>query len=167
MKKRYHRKKESHKLYRFTMFCMCFIVAVLLFFINTKKEFISMQTIKNFQLSDITKLMFWENLFIKQKESSVSANANYQLLKEHYYTNGTNEVVAMSDGVILSVKKDEVVMLNDSGVNVVYQKMRQVNIKANERVLKGASLGIMEESVEIHCYLNDQEISMKKALSME
>lgn len=125
-----------------------------------------MQTIKNFQLSDITKLMFWENLF-NTDAVTVSSNVNYQLLKDHYYTNGSNSVIAISDCVVLKVNDTEVQVLNDSGVNVIYQKMSKVNVKENERVLKGVELGTMDESVEIHFYLDDEEITMQKALSME
>lgn len=165
MRKRYQRKKESHKLYRFTMLCMCCMLCGLLYFINMKKPFISMQTLKSFQLSDITKIMFWENLFTN--DTPVSSNVDYQLLKGHYYTNGSNSVTAISDGVVLSVKEKELQILNDSGVNVVYKKMNKVNVKENERVLKGAELGVMDESVELHFYLDDNEITMQKALSME
>lgn len=167
MKKRYRRKKESNKLYRFTMLCMCCILCVLLYFINIKKPFLSMQTIKNFKLSDITKLMFWENLFNVDESVTVSSNVSYQLLKDHYYSNGSNSVTSISDGVVLTVNDQEVQLLNDSGVNVVYKKMKQVNVKENERVLKGVELGTMDESVEIHFYLDDEEITMQKALSME
>lgn len=166
MKKRYRRKKESNKLYRFTMLVMCCILCGLLYFINVKKPFISMQTIKNFKLSDITKLMFWENLF-NTDAVTVSSNVNYQLLKDHYYTNGSNLVSAISDCVVLKVDDKEIQVLNDSGVNVVYKKMSKVNVKENERVLKGVELGTMDESVEIHFYLDDEEITMQKALSME
>lgn len=124
-----------------------------------------MQTIKNFKLSDITKLMFWENLFTS--DVTVSSNVNYQLLKDHYYTNGSNLVTSISDGVVLSVKEKEIQILHDSGVNVVYQKLSKVNVKENERVLKGMELGTMDDSVKIHFYLNDEEITMQKALSME
>lgn len=151
--------------YKITMLCMCCILCGLLYFINLKKPFISMQTIKNFKLSDITKLMFWEKLFTS--DVTVSSNVNYQLLKDHYYTNGSNLVTSISDGVVLSVKEKEIQILHDSGVNVVYQKLSKVNVKENERVLKGMELGTMDDSVKIHFYLNDEEITMQKALSME
>ncbi|MDD3049367.1 MAG: hypothetical protein PHQ89_05290 [Bacilli bacterium] len=165
MKRKYQKRKESHKLYHFTMFFMCCILCGLLYFINVKKPFISMQTIKDFKLSDITKFMFWENLFTK--DTPVSTNVSYQLLKNNYYTNGGNSVTSISDGVVLSVKDKELQILNDSGVNVIYKKMSKVNVKADERVLKGSELGIMDESVEIHFYLDDKEITMQEALSME
>lgn len=124
-----------------------------------------MQTIKHFKLSDITKVMFWENLFTV--DAPVSSTLNYQLLKDHYYTNGSNSVTAVGDGVVLSVKDKEIQMLNDSGINVVYKKLKKVNVKENERILKDSELGVMDESVEIHFYLDDEEISMHKAISME
>lgn len=164
MKKRY-RRKETNKLYRFTMLFMCCILCGLLYFINVKKPFLSMQTIKHFKLSDITKVMFWENLFTV--DAPVSSTLNYQLLKDHYYTNGSNSVTAVGDGVVLSVKDKEIQMLNDSGINVVYKKLKKVNVKENERILKDSELGVMDESVEIHFYLDDEEISMQKAISME
>lgn len=167
MKRRYYqkrRKKESHHFYHFTMVVMALMVGVLLYQINVKAPFLTTETLSHLSLSNVSDLLFWKKLFPSE---AVAANPTYHLLKDHYYSNGGNSVLSISDGVILETGKDFVLMLNDNGISVQYKKMKKVNVKADERVLKGSELGVMEDSVEIICSLDDEEISLEKAMAME
>lgn len=164
MKKK--RRREKNPIYRFTMLLMVCILSGLLFMINDKKQIITMSAVRNFKIGDLSKLMFWENFFPKDEEA-VSAKVNYSLLKEHYYTNGSNEVNALLDGVVVKVEKDTILELCDNGVSISYEKLKNVQVKKNDRLLSGDELGSMEESVVLRFYINDKEISKDKALSIK
>ena len=160
------RRKEKNPMYRFTMFLMVCILAGLLFLINDKKQIITMTSVRNFKIGDLSKLMFWENFFPKDEEA-VSAKVNYSLLKDHYYSNGSNAVTALMDGVIVKAEKDSLLELCDNGVSISYEKMKNVQVKKDERVISGDDLGEMNESVILRFYINDKEISKDKALSIK
>lgn len=161
------KRKEKNVIYRFTMMLMVCLIAALLYLINDKTHLITTTSIQNFKLGDLSKLMFWENMFTQKESETVSSQMNYTLLKDNYYANGSNSVSAMMDGVVIKVEKDSVLQLCDNGVSISYEKMKSVNVKKDERILSGDDLGSMDNSVILHFYVNDKEISKDKALSIK
>lgn len=158
------KQKESNWFYRFTMVLMSLLLAGLLYLINDKKQFVSMESFKDFHLSNVSQLLFWEKFFPKESDQ-VSANIDYHLLKENYYSNGSNYVTSLLDGVVIKVEEDELLVLCDNGVHISYGKMEDVKVKKDERILSGDILGGMNESVILRFYKNDVEISKEEALS--
>lgn len=148
------------------MLCMSFILAGLLYLINEEKQFITKDTLSDFKLSSVTQFLFWENLF-NEESAQVSANEEYQLLKDHYYSNGTNTLSAIMDGVIIKVEENQIIQLCDNGVSISYEKIDKVDTQKDERVLKGDILGSIEESVILHFYIDDKEITKEEALSLQ
>lgn len=148
------------------MLCMSFILAGLLYLINEEKQFITKDTLSDFKLSSVTQFLFWENLFNEESEQ-VSANEEYHLLKDHYYSNGTNTLSAIMDGVIIKVEENQIIQLCDNGVSISYEKIDKVDTQKDERVLKGDILGSIEESVILHFYIDDKEITKEEALSLQ
>ena len=148
------------------MLCMSFILAGLLYLINEEKQFITKDTLSDFKLSSVTQFLFWENLF-NEESAQVSANEEYQLLKDHYYSNGTNTLSAIMDGVIIKVEENQIIQLCDNGVSITYEKIDKVDTQKDERVLKGDILGSIEESVILHFYIDDKEITKEEALSLQ
>lgn len=148
------------------MLCMSFILAGLLYLINEEKQIITKETFSDFKLSSVTQFLFWENLF-NEESAQVSANEEYQLLKDHYYSNGTNTLSAIMDGVIIKVEENKIIQLCDNGVSISYEKIDKVDTQKDERVLKGDILGSIEESVILHFYIDDKEITKEEALSLQ
>lgn len=148
------------------MLCMSFILAGLLYLINEEKQFITKDTLSDFKLSSVTQFLFWENLF-NDESAQVSANEEYHLLKDHYYSNGTNTLGAIMDGVIIKVEENQIIQLCDNGVSISYEKIDKVVTQKDERVLKGDILGSIEESVILHFYIDDKEITKEEALSLQ
>lgn len=160
------KRKEKNILYRFAMFLMCCILAVLLYLINDAKQIVTKASLKNFKLSSITQLLFWENLFFDEK-ASVASTISYTLLKDHYYSNGSNTLNAIMDGVIIKVEDDSVVQLCDNGVSVVYSEVEKIRVKENDRILCEDVLGSILDSVEMYFYYEDEEITLEEALAIK
>lgn len=146
------------------MLFMCCILCGLLYSINLKGKFITMNTIKQFNVSDLNKLFFWQNLL--PKESAVSSAVSYQLVKENTYTNGSNQVLSLLDGVVTKVNESSIIVLCDNGVTMHYEKMKKVSIKKDERIKKGTQVGLVENNIVLRFYLDDVEITMDKAVSI-
>ena len=157
------RKQESHKIYHFTMTLMVCMIAGLLYLINDKTKLVTMKTLSSFHLSDLSQLMFWENLY--PDSEAVNSQVDYQLLKDHYYSNGATSLNAILDGVIVQVEEDSVLQLCDNGVSISYEKAKSVSIKKDERVLKGDIIGSVNESIILHFYVDEKEITLQEALS--
>lgn len=140
------------------MSCM---ICGLLIKINEKQPYLTANIIKNINLQDIHKMFFWENLFTK--EETVSTNMHYQLLKDDIFTNGSNQVKSIFDGVVLKIEDNSVLVLCDNGVKIAYEKMEHVEVKKDERILAGNTLGSMKESVVIQFMLKDKKITLQDA----
>lgn len=162
MKKR-RKKKEKNYVYRFTMVLMCVMLAGLLYLINMKEQYVTMSTLKQFNVSDLNKLFFWEKLL--PEDSAVSSNVTYQKVKDHLYKTGGNEVVTVLDGVVTKVEDTSIIVLCDNGVTMHYKGMKSVTIKKEERIKKGNELGTMQDNVELRFYLDDAEITMDEAIA--
>lgn len=160
---RVKRKKESNKLYRFTMLFMSVLMATLLYLINDKTKLVTMKTLSSFHVSSLSQLFFWENLY--PETESVSTQVDYQLLKDHYYSNGATSLHAIMDGVVVQVEEDSILQLCDNGVSIFYEQAKNVTIKKDERVIRGDILGSVEESIVLHFYVEDKEISLQEALA--
>lgn len=160
MKKRY-KKKESKSIFKFSFFLMSCVICGLLVKINEKEPFLTAEVVQNFKIQDIHKLFFWEHMF--HNDESVNAQVNYQLLKNDTYTNGSTQVTSIFDGVILKVEDTKVLVLCDNGIQVSYEKMEHVEVKKDERILAGDSLGAMKENVDIKLTLNDDKITLQEA----
>lgn len=163
--KRHRRKKknrESSLFYRFTMIVMSLFIATLVYLINEKQRFVTMQTIASLQLSDITSFLMQP---LMKTEDKVASQVSYQLVKDHLYSSDGNEVVAILDGVIIKSEAHELIQLCDNEVSVTYKNVEKVQAKQDERVLKGTTIGMMQGQIEMHFYFNNKEITMKEALS--
>lgn len=163
MKKR-KKRRETSLFYRFTMSVMCLIMAVLVYLINDKEKIVTMDMIKQFSLSDVNDILFGR--FFQKPKEMVSSNVSYQLVKDYFYTNGSNEIKAVMDGIIVSCDHQEIVELCDNGVRIVYKNAISIDVKKDERILKGMLLGTMQDTIEMHFYYDDKEITMKEALAI-
>ncbi len=163
--KRRNRRKQTPKIYHLTMSFMCLLVAMLVYLINDKTQMISLATIKQMQFGDVVNLLTWNNVF-DEKEEVISAGVNYQLLKDDFYSNGSNEVYNIFDGVVQQVEADSIVLLCDNGLHIRYSNLTNVHVKKDERILQNSLIGSMDSSVQIEIMnKNEEKLTVLDALS--
>ena len=125
--------------------------------------------IQNFKLDSLTQWIPFDNWF-SLKEEAVSAAPAYTPIKDNQYQNGTNSAYAVFNGVVLHVQRSDsgecsVSLKQDNGVVTTYGHLKEVNVKADERILKGKMLGTYENHITIDFLKDNKEISYEKGLA--
>lgn len=157
--------------YRIMMLMMVLCILVLSYVINSKTNFISIpSTIAELDLSSLRNMLPFESWFENEKEvNQVAALPEYILLKENQYSNGTNQANCIMDGIVLHVQTNEnqmgsVTIQHDNGVIATYDHLDNLNLKIEERVLKGMVLGTYQEYIDIVFMKQNQKLDYETAI---
>lgn len=107
----------------------------------------------------------FETWFQQETLESVAAVDQYEDLGQNRYRNGTNTVTSLFTGMILHIEAQNdtycISLLLDDGTLVNLSHIQEVSVQQEERIQAGASLGTYQEYIEIHCYLDGNEIDLK------
>lgn len=147
--------------YRFSMLIMIGLVAMLGYGISVKQGFVTGE--------DLLAVGTWfpfEKWFSLQDET-VSAMPAYALLKDHYYSNGSNQAQAIGDGVVQSVEKQDqryvILVKQDNGVIATYGTLESTAVKKDERIRRGDVLGTYQESLYLYFEKDGKELDLTQA----
>lgn len=167
-------KSHSFSLFRLfyhsVMLAMGVCVLVLALLLNEKLELVEMPAyLKNLKLDALTQWIPFEHWFSLREEAVASVPA-YTPIKDKQYQNGTNMAYAVYNGVVLHVQRSEagecsVSLKQDNGVITTYGHLKEVNVKADERILKSKMLGTYEDYVTIDFLKDNKEISYEQGLA--
>lgn len=156
-------------VYRLIIITMCIGIFLLAFMINQKTNWIELPAaIKNITLEDVKDWMPFEGWF-SLKDETVAAYPSYTSIKEDEYVNGSNMAYNIMDGVVLHVQQKEngkgsITIRQDNGILVTYGALTTIDVKQDERILKGSILGSFESSLTINCMKDEQKVDFQTAL---
>ncbi len=136
----------------FLMFCTCIYLGMK---INEKKQWV--------QLPVLSAWFPYENWF-KESTMPVDNKIEYHLLSGNFYTNGSNQAVSVSDGIVLDVSEDQVIILNDNAIETTYGSLSEILVKVDERILKGQGIAAYKDSLSLVFKKNGTVISYEDAL---
>lgn len=157
-------------IYHGVMVMMGICVVVLALLVNQKLQLIQVPAVlETITLKSIDSFLPFEHWF-SLKEDKVNATPQYTLVKDDQYTTGTNAAISGFDGIVAYIqqgkdKKSSVIVKQDNGVMVTYSNLQDVSIKQDERVLKGATIGIYEGFVRIKALKNNAAIAVSDAFT--
>ncbi|MEF9962201.1 MAG: M23 family metallopeptidase [Erysipelotrichaceae bacterium] len=174
---RNYQKETKHKkhyffkfLYRSTILIMIMAILALGYGINERAGFINLAKAGiNININKISSWLPFEDWF-SLKDESVSSKPSYTLLKDRSYTNGTNSVYALLNGVIIHIQKDKenhylVSVAHDNGVVATYGNLLSCDSKVNERIIKDDIIGSFHEHITLDLIKDKKEITLEHALS--
>lgn len=163
----YYDEKPSgfNSFYRVIVLLMILSVLTLGYKINEKKQFIKIPDTLTLKIQNVATWLPFESWFSLDSQSVVST-VNYQKLLDNYYVNGSTSCSSILDGVVLSVNEENhsVLIRHDNGVLATYGNLETIQVKANDRVLKGNIIGNFNESITMDFLLNETPISYEEAL---
>lgn len=171
--RRYTRAYEEEGHHRFGFFYKIMMMAMILialtlgYRINEKQNYVNLTQLKN----KIINLALWfpfEGWFEKE-DSPVSALIQYQLLKDNYYVNGSNQAAALMDGVVLSVSKENhtILLQHDNGVLATYGNLDVISVLEDERIQKGNIIASFEESLTLDFIYDGMAIDYQQMLLLQ
>ncbi|MEG1638264.1 MAG: M23 family metallopeptidase [Erysipelotrichaceae bacterium] len=166
--------KQSHPFfnffYRLTISIMILSVGCLTYAINDKVGIKNItKDLANLNFNKISSWLPFETWF-SLKDETVTAKPSYSLLKENLYTNGTNTVYSLMDGVILYVQKDKdnhylVSIAHDNGIVASYGNLLSCESKINERILKDDIIGSYKDNITLTLIKDKAEVNLEEALA--
>lgn len=108
----------------------------------------------------------FESWFKNEETQSVTTMTSYQAIGEHRYQNDTNQAVAPFTGMIRHIEMQNdtycVSLLLDNGTLVNIEHLQEVQVQTQERIKEGSVIGTYQEYVEIHCYLDGNEVKLEE-----
>lgn len=157
-----------HFMYRGMMLLMSAGVIALALAINSKVGLIELpKELMNIDFSKVSTWLPFEDWF-SLKDETVAAYPSYHLLKDDMYANGTNSAYSLNDGVVLHVQKEKdntysITVRHDNNVVATYGNLNSTDIKQDERIRKGDTLGSFQESVRITFVKDEKKITLEQA----
>lgn len=148
------RKKEKTPFVNFMMLIMLCAIFALSIKINEKKQWMKIPPINTW--------LPYEKWFMPF-DKSVDANITYHHLVDNIYTNGTNQSVSLMDGIILEIKENQVTILHDNGVQIIYGELDDIVVQVDERILKGQRIGVFEDSLTLNITKDQKELTLEEA----
>ncbi|MBR5794950.1 MAG: M23 family metallopeptidase [Erysipelotrichaceae bacterium] len=170
-KRIYHKNKNASFLwmYRMMIVFMCAITFVLSGLIVTETSFedakhLLLQYIDKIELSNI---LIFENWFLPSNKA-VNSTISYQQIDDQYFTNSTNMVYAIADGVCVYLNESEqgyqMIVKNDNDILVTYANMSDVSVKVDDRILKNSIIGTYQDKLYMDFMENQNFISYEQAI---
>ena len=103
------------------------------------------------------------------KDQPVTAAVSYELIQDQYYKPASgNQVQSIADGVVLYIGEQEsgaiVMVKQDNGVLVTYGALQQGQVQLNDRILKGATLGAVQDAVYLEFSEQGQPVTLQRAM---
>ena len=100
--------------------------------------------------------------------SVVHSSISYQKIDDHYFTNSTNMVYAIADGVCVYLNESEqgyqIIVKNDNDILVTYANMNDVSVKVDDRILKNSIIGTYQDKLYMDFMDNQNFISYEQAI---
>lgn len=170
-KRIYHKNKNASFLwmYRMMIVFMCAITFVLSGLIVTETSFedakhLLLQYIDKIELHNI---LVFENWFLPSNKT-VNSTISYQQIDDQYFTNSTNMVYAIADGVCVYLNESEqgyqMIVKNDNDILVTYANMNDVSVKIDDRILKNSIIGTYQDKLYMDFMENQNFISYEQAI---
>lgn len=155
IRNRKEKKNRFKVLYSCIVLLFTCIIIIVTLLINDKLNFIN--------ISDILPFEKWFN----NVEHPVNGAITYNLIKDNKYNNTSNTVSSLNDGIVIQISenkdKQSVAIQQDNGVSVEYSNLTGVNIKENERVLKGNAIGDYKDYIKIDVFKNGKTLTIDDA----
>ena len=171
-KRIYHKNKNASFLwmYRLMIGFMCAITFSLSGLIVTETSFdeakhLLLKYIDKVKLSNI---LVFENWFLPSNEA-VNSTITYQQIDDQYFTNSTNMVYAIADGVCVYLNESEqgyqMIVKNDNDILVTYANMSDVSVKVDDRILKNSIIGTYQDKLYMDFMDNQNFIPYEQAIT--
>ena len=113
--------------------------------------------------------LVFENWFVPSTDV-VNATKTYEQVSDNYYTNHTNTVYSISNGVVIYVDQNDnlgyqIIVKNDNGLLVTYSNLSELQVQLEDRILQDSILGTYQQQIYMDFLDGDLYISYEEALA--
>ena len=122
------------KLYNGMIRLMVMMIVVLGSLIVLKNPELEQKIFNQKYLQQLITFVSQSVLDFLPEDVKVSQELQYTLIKDDYYKGTGNQVLAMNNGKVIDVKKQQVTILDENGTEITFSKLKDIQVKKFQKI---------------------------------
>ena len=145
------------KLYNGMVRLMVMMIVVLGSLIVLKNPELEQKIFNQKYLQQLITFVSQSVLDFLPEDVKVSQELQYTLIKDDYYKGTGNQVLAMNNGKVIDVKKQQVTILDENGTEITFSKLKDIQVKKFQKIKQGDTIALYQQKFKmIFEYLGKQ-----------
>ena len=100
------------------------------------------------------------------EDVKVSQELQYTLIKDDYYKGTGNQVLAMNNGKVIDVKKQQVTILDENGTEITFSKLKDIQVKKFKKIKQGDTIALYQQKFKMIFEYLGKQITYQEYLGM-
>ena len=100
------------------------------------------------------------------EDVKVSQELQYTLIKDDYYKGTGNQVLAMNNGKVIDVKKQQVTILDENGTEITFSKLKDIQVKTFQKIKQGDTIALYQQKFKMIFEYLGKQITYQEYLGM-
>lgn len=100
------------------------------------------------------------------EDVKVSQELQYTLIKGDYYKGTGNQVLAMNNGKVIDVKKQQVTILDENGTEITFSKLKDIQVKTFQKIKQGDTIALYQQKFKMIFEYLGKQITYQEYLGM-
>ena len=130
------------KLYNGMVRLMVMMIVVLGSLIVLKNPELEQKIFNQKYLQQLITFVSQSVLDFLPEDVKVSQELQYTLIKDDYYKGTGNQVLAMNNGKVIDVKKQQVTILDENGTEITFSKLKDIQVNKFQKIKQGDTIAL-------------------------
>ena len=100
------------------------------------------------------------------EDVKVSQELQYTLIKDDYYKGTGNQVLAMNNGKVIDVKKQQVTILDENGTEITFSKLKDIQVNKFQKIKQGDTIALYQQKFKMIFEYLGKQITYQEYLGM-
>ena len=154
------------KLYNGMVRLMVMMIVVLGSLIVLKNPELEQKIFNQKYLQQLITFVSQSVLDFLPEDVKVSQELQYTLIKDDYYKGTGNQVLAMNDGKVIDVKKQQVTILDENGTEITFSKLKDIQVKKFQKIKQGDTIALYQQKFKMIFEYLGKQITYQEYLGM-
>ena len=137
------------KLYNGMVRLMVMMIVVLGSLIVLKNPELEQKIFNQKYLQQLITFVSQSVLDFLPEDVKVSQELQYTLIKDDYYKGTGNQVLAMNNGKVIDVKKQQVTILDENGTEITFSKLKDIQVKTFQKIKQGDTIALYQQKFKM------------------
>ena len=140
---------------------------------NFKKLYNGMVRLMVMMIVVLGSLIVLKNPELEQKifnqkylQQLITFVSQYTLIKNDYYKGTGNQVLAMNNGKVIDVKKQQVTILDENGTEITFSKLKDIQVKKFQKIKQGDTIALYQQKFKMIFEYLGKQITYQEYLGM-
>lgn len=154
------------KLYNGMVRLMVMMIVVLGSLIVLKNPELEQKIFNQKYLQQLITFVSQSVLDFLPEDVKVSQELQYTLIKDDYYKGTGNQVLAMNNGKVIDVKKQQVTILDENGTEITFSKLKDIQVKKFQKIKQGDTIALYQQKFKMIFEYLGKQITYQEYLGM-